>query len=172
MPVIVMCKDPVEFNRSVCEFWRRRRSELGTSHNFSEFIADEFRVYDNSKKQAPQYLYANPTDYWNQFYFAYQNWPAIANRLQFVRVEQLQTDAEQVCLKVAEASQLVRRQDNERICLPEQAVLPSGDGKKVELGESLPTVSEAPTEQDRAFIWSRVHQEVAGKLGYTKPVGL
>ena len=169
IPLVVLAKDPVEFNRSVCEFWRARRPELGTDHTLSEFIRKEFLVYDNAKKHTARYLFRDPTDYWNQFYFSYQNWPGVADRLQFVRIEDLIADTQTTTERVAQSIGLERRNPAQPIALPEKAVRPSSDKRSAKTGEPLTKKKQPISEEDRTYIWERVRPEIIEKLGYSSP---
>ena len=44
-------------------------------------------IYDNTKpKQNPRYLFNNPADYWNKFYFSWLNWPEVRDQVVYVKV--------------------------------------------------------------------------------------
>ncbi len=160
-----MAKDPVEFNRSVCEFWRVRRPELGTGHTLTDFIRSEFIVYDKSKKRSPKYLFRTPTDYWNQFYFSYLNWEAVQPRMQVLRIEDLLSDPEKQLSRLGRLLKLQRR-TNDLIAIPTEPVQPSSDKKHAITGSDLIVGKAEASAEDRDCIWKMVNTTVARSFGY------
>lgn len=168
VPVIVISKDPIALNESLYNFWQRRRPELNVGKNISEFIQREFIVYDSSSgSRAPHYIFNTPTDYWNQFHYAYANWPDIQDRLTFLRYEDLVSDTDATLSRLAETAQLRRRLPGP-ISLPKRAIMPSKDFRGSSMGEIFVRKETILLEDDIRFIRERMHPAVTKRLGYSK----
>lgn len=160
VPIIVMSKDPVAFNESIFRFWRARRPELNVGDDIGAFVRSRFLVYDNSGGDTrPRYLFRNPTEYWNQFYFSWQNWKEVKDQVMFVRCEDLMHDPDMILSTVADRFGLKRRTQGV-IALPEKRVGPKSPARleKHVAGLSI---------QDRDWIWSQVEPDVATEAGYS-----
>src|SRR5690606_41420641 len=64
--VIVCSKHPVSLNKSLYSFWKKTRPSRLNSMSLSDFVRNEFVVFDNSRKGNPEYYFSSPTDYWNR----------------------------------------------------------------------------------------------------------
>lgn len=166
VPIIVLSKDPVAHNLSLYRFWKARRPELDVGRNISEFVRKELIVYDSSYgARAPHYLFNTPTDYWNQFNYAYLNWPDISGRVHFVRYDELAAETESALATIADRYKL-RRRSSGRIVLPDHEIMPSPDRGLMTTGEPVAQGREMLPEDDVKFILSRAHAGVAAALGY------
>ncbi len=166
VPTLVMSRDPVDANLSLYKFWQKTRPELDTGGSLSAFIRQEFIVYDNSTAGMPHYLYQTPTEYWNQFYYAYLSWSAARSCLHFLAYERLVADPEAEIAAFAAAASLSRRSTGP-VRLPQAEVLPSADGQASSAGGTAfiaKTSQIAP--EDRAFIWAQTRDSIAAQLGY------
>ena len=159
VPVLVMSKDPIDFNRSLYRFWKARRPELDTGNSLSEFIRRELIVYDNTRGlHHPKYRFHSPTDYWNHFYFSWLNWQQIENQRIFVRCEALMADPKATLISVAERYDLERRPGTE-IQIPERRVGP-------EVKPEFRNLDTHLSEEDVSFVKANVDKGIARALGY------
>lgn len=165
LPMVVMVKEPVQHNVSLYRHWRRTRPGLVGQRSFSEFIRSELVVHDRCfGGRAPKYLFATPTDYWNQYYFSYIFWDDVAPSTVLVRLDQLQRHPEQV-LAGLEAKFSLRRRVDGCIRIPDGTVAPSADDSPSRVNPADPDQEsfEVP-EADRTFIESRVARVVFERI--------
>jgi hypothetical protein len=157
-PLVVMVKEPVQQNVSFFAHWMRTRPGLAGNRTFSEFIRSQFLVHDNSHGgRGPKYLFATPTDYWNQFYFSYLFWDDAAPRQQLVRLELLERDAGSLLARLGKAFSLVPRERFDP-SIPAHRLVPTPDGQPAQTHATerqQSSVGELSSE-DRAFILSRI----------------
>jgi hypothetical protein len=166
VPIVVVTKDPIAFNASAYNFWKTRRPELDCGRSISEFVRRRFIVYDNTGGLIkPKYAFPCPTDYWNQYHFSWLNWAEVSERLFFVQLEKLRSDPNREVEALASKLDLQRR-DGGQIELPNTPVIPSQDGQRALLGQLAHDMREHLTDDDVAFIDSKVYQDVAQQLGY------
>ncbi|MGY6695791.1 MAG: hypothetical protein ACXIUW_07150 [Roseinatronobacter sp.] len=176
VPIITVTKDPVALNESLYAFWRKRRPELDIGRNLSEFVQRPFIVYDNTGGlNNPQYLFATPTDYWNQYHFSWTHWAEIAPRHDLVRIEAFQADPAGVLAPIVARIGL-RARDAGPISLPRAPVRSSQDIGNTRLDHPRPQSSATPAHDDRerlspedkAVIRRLVNREIAHRLGYSE----
>lgn len=167
--IVICCKNPFDFNVSLYRFWKKTRPERIGNMTVSGFIRSPFILNDNTHKRGPDFLFSSPTDYWNGFYFAWQNYRDLLDRLTFLRHEDVLEDPEITFDFLAARTGLTRKDSHTEITLPESQVLPSSDGKTPDLGERVrENVSddEQLTMGDRIYITERVNWDVADTMGY------
>lgn len=85
VPIVVMSRSPPNFQESLYPFWLHRQPNLRAGRDISKFIRSELFVYVNSNGDfsTPMYCYRSPTDYWNQFCFAWLIWHDVRSRRRF-----------------------------------------------------------------------------------------
>lgn len=125
VPIIVMVKSPFAFHESLFPFWQHRRPNLDSGSDVSSFARKELIVFDVSggNLARPKYWYRCPTDYWNQFYYAWLSWTEVKPRCLFVRYEDVAAATEAEILKIAQAFGL-KRKNSDPIALPGERVGP------------------------------------------------
>ena len=170
VPIVVMTKDPVKLNASLYSFWQKRRPELSVGDNFEDFITQPLVVYDNTDGQLrPQYRFATPTDYWNQYHFSWTHWREVSARLNFVKLEDLLADPVLVMDSLEARLDLAAPLTRERL-LPDQPVLPSSDGKAATIRNSrtgfVPAKPLVPSAHEASIIRSLVDRDTALALQY------
>jgi hypothetical protein len=165
VPVLIATKDPFELNRSLYAFWNLRRKHLMRGQSLSEFVREPLIVYDNSYPNTPHYVFNTPTDYWNQYHFAWVTWEAIENRRHILSDKQLLNDTNAVLMRFGEEFGLRRRTSGE-IRLPQEPVAPSNDARSATTGDIGLMKPPPLSEEDKAFIQSLVRRDVAERLGY------
>jgi hypothetical protein len=166
MPIIVMTKDPVRFNASLYQFWRTRRPHLDRGKNLSEFLQKPLVVYEHTKdRMNPEYLFASPTCYWNQYHYTWLHWKEVAPMLTFVQIENLMKDPHNELTNLANKFKLTRSTD-ETIVLPLQAIAPSQDGVPTKVTKLETTSRERMSEVDIITVRNLVNSAVANALGY------
>lgn len=166
-PIVVISKHPRLLNPSMYHFWKRRRPELDAGATLSDFIRRDLIVYDKSREMlSPKYVFSTPTEYWNQYHYAYLNWRAVADRIRFLQYEDLLRAPDEALESVADAFQL-RRRRNDRVTLPERRLGTSSDRNREPGLEGEPFTSEAQlSEADALFVYQRMRADVATGLGY------
>jgi len=160
VPIVVMSKSPANFQESLYPFWLHRRPNLRAGRDISTFIRSELLVYDNSNGDfsTPKYWYRSPTDYWNQFYFAWLSWHEVRSTCRFVRYEDFAASPDSVLSKLASAFNLVRS-NAEPVRLPAERV-----------GPHVPTDRDGQSyvlkDTDRQWIRRHTNASVAMALRY------
>jgi hypothetical protein len=166
-PIVVVAKHPTRLNPSLYRFWQRRRPELDRGETLSEFIRREFIVYDQSREVlSPKYVFPTPTDYWNQYHYAYLNWKGVADRICFLQYERLVQAPQEALEGVADAIRLTRRNAT-RIALPERRLATSSDRNRAAAleNEAFTTAPELAPD-DARFVTRRMRADLAARLGY------
>ena len=141
VPIVVMTVDPYAWHSSMYQFWLRRRPELlEQGETVQQFIRKSICIYDNTKiKKNPRYLFNNPADYWNKFYFSWLNWPEVRDQVVYVKSSDLLRRPSSLMVEIASKFQLKFRADKSAICLPKNrkgpAVLPLEDPRLKELDD-------------------------------------
>ena len=161
VPIIIMSKSPVNFQISLYPFWLHRRVSLHSGENISEFIRSEFLVYDNTRGDfvTPTYWYRCPTDYWNQFYFAWINWKEVRSQCLFVRYEDFENSPDKIMTEISCKFNLSRITTSP-ICLPTQRVGPHVPTERDEARYIM-------TNDDKAWIKNHINASIAHALRYT-----
>jgi len=167
-PIVVVAKHPALLNPSLYRFWKRRRPELDAGATLSEFIRREFIVYEQSRDVlSPKYVFPTPTDYWNQYHYAYLNWKGAADRIHFVQYERLVRAPQEAVEAIADVVGLARR-NTDRIAPPERRLATSSDRQRTPtLTDEALTLEPELAPADARFIAERMRADVAAGLGYT-----
>lgn len=168
VPVLLATKDPFQLNRSLYAFWNLRRKHLMRGQTLSEFVREPLLVYDNSYPNTPRFRFETPTDYWNQYHFTWATWDAIKDRRHILSDRQLLEETDAVLTHFGEEFGLTRKTTG-AITLPDEPVAPSNDARGAATGDIGLAKPPPLSEDDVAFITSRVHRDVAELLGY--PIG-
>jgi len=159
VPVILMSKNPFDHNISLYRFWQSKRPELCTGETFSEFIRKKFIVYDNSRNNLdPKYIFQNPTQYWNQYYFSWLNWSEVAGKIAYAKCEDVTRKPEE-SLSSIESKLRLKRINSMDVELPAVSVGPT-PSKKIQQQR----IVLAP--EDRDFIQSEIDTKIMTDLGY------
>jgi hypothetical protein len=169
VPIAIMARDPEQLNISLFKFWKKRRPELDAGHNISEFIRKPLIVYDNTGGNVrPKYYFSSPTDYWNQFYYAWINWLQIDARRMFIKLEDLHAAPESVISSFVDFASLDRKRKN--ISPPDFYLSASPDGRRVNAATAAFEKGRKEEiilgDEDRAAIAVKVNPEIAEALGY------
>lgn len=160
VPIVVMVRSPFAFHQSLYPFWLHRRPNLDAGPDVSAFARKELVVFDVSGGNLgrPKYWFRYPTEYWNQFYYAWLSWTEVRSRCQFMRLEDVEAATDDVVGRLADRFKL-RRTTSGRISLPEERV-----------GPDVPTERKGDRfllkESDKAWIKSILNPLVAKSLGY------
>jgi hypothetical protein len=165
VPVLIATKDPFQLNRSLYAFWNLRRKELMRGQSLSEFVREPLLVYDSSYANSPRFLFNTPTDYWNQYHFAWATWDAIKDRRHILSDRQLLDETDDVLTRFGEEFGLSRRTTG-TITVPEDPVAPSDDARGASTGDIGLAKPPSLSDDDITFITSLVRREVAELLGY------
>lgn len=160
VPIIVMVKSPFAFHESLFPFWQHRRPNLDSGNDVSAFARKELAVFDVSGGNLgrPKYWYRCPTDYWNQFYYAWLSWTEVKHRCLFVKYEDVASTTEAEILKIARQFGLERK-NAEPISLPRDRVGPEVPTDRS--GERYKLSPEA-----RHWIRERLNDNVVRTFGY------
>ena len=141
VPIVVMSVDPYVWHSSMYQFWLRRRPELlGNGETLRQFIRKNICVYDNTRvKFNAKYYFNTPSDYWNQFYFSWLNWPAVGNQVVFVKSSDLLQRPSCLMSEIVSKFCLEFRANSSAIRLPKKrkgpVVLPLEDPSLKELDD-------------------------------------
>ncbi|UWQ16045.1 hypothetical protein K3556_15795 (plasmid) [Aliiroseovarius sp. M344] len=157
--ILVLSKDPLKLNASLYRFWLEKRPELDAGDNISEFIRRRFIVYDNTGGNVrPRYYYSSPTEYWNQFYYSWLNWPEVQGRVHFLRLSDMLVDPGQHLGKFAQAAGL-KQVDPGTVMLPTRPIGPTPEANKRDECFNL-------KPGDTEWITQHTDSEIAKALGY------
>lgn len=157
--IVVVSKDPIKLNASLYRFWLDRRRELNVGDNIAEFVRRRFIVYDNSGGNVrPRYYYSSPTEYWNQFYFSWLNWPEVKDRVHFLRLSEMLSDPGKHLGKIARAAGL-KVTDPGTVRLPTRPIGPTPKTNKRDGRFQL-------DPSDTKWIIQQTDPEIAKALGY------
>lgn len=169
VPIILVTKEPTALNASLYHFWKKTRPELVTGQTMSDFISSPFIVHDRTGGgRLPEYLFPTPTEYWNQYHYAWCRWQEIKPRLSIVQSEQLLVEPGSILSDLARKYGLKPR-NNGPVILPEKPVIPSNDAQTAKLADAkadAPQKKETLTPADKALIHQFVNLDVARDLGY------
>ncbi len=167
VPVVVLAKDPYRLNESLFDFWKKRRPELNIGDSLSEFVRNPFVLYDNTYGlTTPHYRYTSPTDYWNQYHYAWLHWNAIQERRCVVSLERLVADPDKELKLIADTIGLTRRNPSGVMTIPDGAVLPSSDRNQTFIKPRKPREAARLNSEDTAWISQHVDWDIASHIGY------
>lgn len=159
-PLVVVYKTPSAFNVSLFGYWSKTRAYMmPEGETLPGFIRRELIVHDDTfRSRAPHYLFATPTDYWNQFHYPYLHWQENQANIHFVAYADLIADPHAVLSDLQQKLGLKRRGQGV-MRLPKRHAIPSSDSERS--GFIPPPAETAPppvlSPEDEAFIRDRTH---------------
>lgn len=116
-------------------------------------------MYDNTRNNLdPKYIFQNPTQYWNQYYFSWLNWSEVEGKIAYLKCEDVLSKPEESLSSIGSKFRL-KRINSLDVELPAVRVGPT-PSKKIQQQRIV------ITPEDKYFIQSEIDKKIMSDLSY------